>query len=339
MLQRSHTGRISPVRRVLRIKGQYTILEKDRMIPSTTTHTARSRPDIVKILRRQLAERPVEGETYSLYGTSVSTEGYYRDVAFLADLLLDRHTDAATLLQIVREMSRNRRRLKRILKQDSSTARDILRTLREALSRYTKSVSPHLLRMSLGARFDRTLSMIEEQYHLAMLEIELVNRIHADEFARARTKLAFLPHCLRDWTKDCRSEPDGHDSVCRGCSKGCWVNGVSKMLRLHHITPYIWMKADLAHLFETIGKERGELGVLGIACVPELMHGMRLCTRHDIPVVGLPLNANRCARWMGTFHDNSVSLQQLAGLLNRIGPEGVSLGCRGRASAWELSGC
>jgi hypothetical protein len=36
-----------------------------------------------------------------------------------------------------------------------------------------------------------------------------------------------------------------------------------------------------------------------------------LCSRHGIPVLGVPLNANRCARWMGEFFSNSVSLRQI----------------------------
>lgn len=30
-----------------------------------------------------------------------------------------------------------------------------------------------------------------------------------------------------------------------------------------------------------------------------------------IPAVGIPLDANRCIRWMGSFHENSVNLEQL----------------------------
>jgi hypothetical protein len=277
----------------------------------------RPRPDIVRILQRQLAERPVEGETYSLYGGSPSTEGYFRDVATLADQCLKHTSDLFELLRLVKETSKSRRRLKRVSTDEAGNPQlhAFLRASREALGRYTTNIADHLQRLPLRARFDRTLSMIEEQYHLAMLEIELVNRIHASEFARARTKLAFLPHCLRDWTRDCRSQPDGHDYVCKSCSKSCWVNGVSKMLRLHGIVPYIWMSADLSELIKKIGKQKGDLGILGIACVPELMHGMRLCMRHGIPVVGVPLNANRCARWMGSFHDNSVALAMLEHLV------------------------
>jgi len=92
---------------------------------------------------------------------------------------------------------------------------------------------------------------------------------------------------------------------------GILVAFAALFLRLNGIAAYIWMNADLARLFKKLRTADGDLGVLGIACVPELAHGMQLCRRHGIPVVGIPLNANRCARWMGKFCDNSVNLYQL----------------------------
>jgi len=41
----------------------------------------------------------------------------------------------------------------------------------------------------------------------------------------------------------------------------------------------------------------------------------RLCIRTGIPPVGIPLNANRCARWMDQAHETSFDLEQLEELL------------------------
>jgi hypothetical protein len=54
---------------------------------------------------------------------------------------------------------------------------------------------------------------------------------------------------------------------------------------------------------------------MGIACVPELVRGMRMCAKLDIPVIGIPLNANRCARWMGQFYPTSVEMAAVRRLL------------------------
>jgi len=274
-------------------------------------------PDIVPLLRRQLAEGPVCGKTYSLFGDSADATGYYRVIGELADRCLERYPDPLSLLRLVHDLGRSRRRLRALRHGGSDTFRAFLvNAAGEMLRGYTREVQSHRASLPIRQRLDKTLSALEEQYHLAMLSIELANRCYGGAFRRAATKIAFLPHCLRDMEHQCKSEIDGDDQVCRSCTKTCWINGVSKLLRYHGITPYIWLRADLDRVIMRLQRQESGLGILGIACVLELDNGIRRCMRHGIPVVGIPLNANRCARWMGSFFPNSVSLEQLA-LLTR----------------------
>jgi hypothetical protein len=76
------------------------------------------------------------------------------------------------------------------------------------------------------------------------------------------------------------------------------------------------MTADLKRLFKILNSSHSTIGVLGIACIPELVKGMQFCEKYDLPVVGIPLDANRCARWMGKFYDNTVNIKALNRLLN-----------------------
>ncbi len=88
------------------------------------------------------------------------------------------------------------------------------------------------------------------------------------------------------------------------------------MLKEKNITPYIWIEINLKNLFKLLIKKYGSIGVLGIACIPELINGMRSCIKKGIPVVGIPLNANRCKRWMGEYHENSFSVERLEKLVS-----------------------
>jgi hypothetical protein len=90
---------------------------------------------------------------------------------------------------------------------------------------------------------------------------------------------------------------------------------VSKLLRRHGVIPYIWMTANLQSLFRRLRKERKRFAVVGVACLPELVNGMRLCARANVPVLGIPLDANRCARWWGNFYPNTVNIRELERLL------------------------
>jgi hypothetical protein len=258
------------------------------------------------------AEIPVEGETFSLFGLARTSEVYFRQVSRLADRLLEIVPDCTSLIELLRTLGKSRRRLRHLAKsQDGGEAGAIVRAAGGALAPYTERVERHLASLPLHSRLDRTLSMSREQYHLAMVEIELVNRENERTFNEAGKKLAFLPHCLRDRSRACRSEVEGLDYVCRSCAKGCWLNGTSKILRQAGVLPYIWMEADLPKILRNGARNGERLAVFGVACIPELVRGMRLCRCHGIPVLGVPLNANRCARWMGEFFSNSVSLGQI----------------------------
>jgi hypothetical protein len=184
------------------------------------------------------------------------------------------------------------------------------------LSKYFTDIESHLKNLTLSEKCDPTLTTSKEQYLLYMLEIELVNRINKEHFNSSETKYAFLPHCLHDLDKECLSASDGTDYVCKSCSKKCSINSISKKMKQRNIIAYIWQEADLKKVFK-IAKSSGEsVGAFGVACIPELVNGLRLCDKYDVPAIGVPLDANRCVRWMGDFYPNSVNEKKILSLLN-----------------------
>ena len=267
--------------------------------------------------RAAAKDTPVKGKTFTLFGSGETSDEYYRRIAELADLCLEQCPDERELIRTIQKASRKKRSLKKQLskRHNASLISFIVNTARDMLSPYTTAVQGHLKDLSLLRRLDPTLFTIEEQYHLYMLEIELANRAFGATFQQARRKLAFLPHCLRDLDALCRSEHGEFDIICKGCSGKCYVNRVSTLLREHDIEPYLWMSADLKPLFRKLKEAEGSLGVMGVACIPELVRGMRLCMELDIPVIGVPLNANRCARWTGAFHPTSTSVEAVERLM------------------------
>ena len=277
------------------------------------------RPANVKAGLRQTAGPsyvPVAGKTYSLFGSDLSTGSYYDRVRRLADDLVRIVPGEESLLALIRKVGGRKRHLARVARrEDGSVFSSILRLLGNALSPYTTNVRTHLNGLTIRSVTDRRLRTTEEQYHLHMLEIELVNRIHRDRFLRSDFRIALLPHCLRDFRRQCRSVPGDLDSVCAGCSESCFIHRVSAILREARVHPYIWRNAELSTLFRRL-EGRGAFGVLGIACIPELAWGMHDCMKRKIPVVGIPLDANRCMRWMGRFEDTSVNLERLSELVN-----------------------
>jgi hypothetical protein len=260
---------------------------------------------------------PVEGKTYSLFGSDLSTSGYYLTIRELADQVLQKGRDARSVIQNIREISEKKRPLRKISsrKDDESFIAFVMQLLNQHLVGYTQNVETHLRTLPIWKFRDRRLATTREQYHLYMLEIELCNRVNINEFLHSDKKIALLPYCLRDFEAECKSAPDEFDYRCGHCSKNCYQHYISRLLKKHGIEAYIWMEADLKKFARKVTVNHRSLGVLGIACVPELTFGIRKCRKYGIPAVGIPLDANRCIRWMGEFHKNSVNLDQLEQLI------------------------
>jgi hypothetical protein len=261
---------------------------------------------------------PVNGKTYSLFAESDSTSGYYETIRILADKILELNTDLHYLIRSIAKFSANRKTLKRSLeiKKIGNLQTDILNLIHPQLKKYTENTGEHLKTLRFSKLWDRRLATSREQYHLYMLEIELTNRLFVSEFIKADKKIALMPYCLQDFSVKCKSEKNGFDYQCRQCSGKCFQNHASKILKTHGIEPYIWMEGNMKQLAKYTLKDRKSFGVLGIACIPELTWGMRECRKNKIPVVGIPLNANRCIRWFGEFFPNSIDLTELERLLS-----------------------
>ncbi len=271
-----------------------------------------------KIFRAAIDEKylPLVGKTFSLYGDDLNSDQFYKDIRKCVDLLLQYHKDGFRLLKFLDDAGSSKRKARKLKNTKDGEILSVILNSSKYLSGYTRPVKSHLQTLSLREKFNKTISTIEEQYHLKMIEIELVNRLYIDEFKKADIKLAFLPHCLHDLDKDCLAQTDGVDYVCKRCSKKCFINSVTGILNSFDIKAYIWMSANLRSLFRKLKDGKKKIGVLGIACIPELVNGMRMCMKYDIPVVGVPLDANRCRRWMGEFHKTSVNINKLETLLS-----------------------
>jgi hypothetical protein len=266
-----------------------------------------------------LIYQPIEGKTYSLFGDSKSTGDYYHTIRSLADKILAGN-DINILLEKLKKYSAQQGYLKRIFSgfKNKSSGSIGLSSIHEPLKQYTRKTNEHLKNISFSKFLDRRLATTEEQYHLYMLEIELTNRRNRTSFLLADRKISLQPYCLQDFSVTCKASDSGFDYQCGHCSKNCFQHHASILLKENNIEPYIWMGASIGDAVREAAEKNQTIGILGIACIPELVWGMRKCRKLGIPVIGLPLNANRCARWFGEFHQNSIDLNALELLIRKV---------------------
>jgi len=259
--------------------------------------------------------KAVSGKTYSLFGIDTSTDRYFRTMRAIAESLLGHYPDQRSLLIHVQKAGGMRFRKGSGYSPDDTLTDHIRKTLHDALQPYTRAVKGHLESIPFSQRFDKTIRTKEEGYHIYMLEIELVNRIYRKAFQKSAYKFALLPHCLRDFRSRCNAVPGDMEYVCMSCTEDCFIRLGSQLLRKYGIQPYISVTIDQEKLFRRLKAKHPDIGALGIACVPELAQAMRLCIRLGISPLGIPLSANRCARWMKLAHETSFSLEELEELV------------------------
>ena len=254
------------------------------------------------------------GRTYTLTDHKGDSTRYHNLVRDLADRILEVEPGETAL----REKIRNASTWIGVLKPSPGSwrrVRKILQDLDGALTPFLDGIDEHLRSLSVSDRFDPTIRTGRKQYLLYMLEIELTNRINRESFFKAPWRMALIAHCLRDFREHCRSKPGDMEDECTHCDPGCYVNTGSELLKRYHVHPYISVSMDHRRLFKQLKVTHPDMGVLGIACVPELVMGMRLCEGLDIPAVGVPLDANRCSRWLGECKETTYNLEELERLI------------------------
>ncbi len=262
--------------------------------------------------------KPVQGKTYSLFGSNKATDHYYNLIRELTNGFLLECPDENKLLIHVQNAGGKSTLIKKLTSRqiDKPLIELINKNLESSLSVYTPGVKSHLKKIPISQKLDPIIKTKEHQYHLYMIEIELINRIYKQAFKKSKYKFTLIAHCLRDFRPECKAVAGDYESVCKGCTKDCFIHLGSSLLKQYDIHPFISVSMDLDKLFIRIKSEQESAGALGIACVPELAMGMRLCIKLGIPPIGIPLDANRCARWMETARENSFSMEELEKLID-----------------------
>jgi len=147
-------------------------------------------------------------------------------------------------------------------------------------------------------------------YHLIILEIELMNRMNKESFQKAHGKIAILPRCLR--FQDLKSQL----KCCNSDYGKLFVNQASNIFLDFGIDAYLWMSSSLKSVFKVLKSNREHFAVIGMASIPELYSSMQKCMKLGVPVIGVPLAANPCQRFTANVNENNIYFQEVEKLLN-----------------------
>ena len=257
------------------------------------------------------------GRTYTLTDDNRSSQAYFEAVGNLVDEMLKLVSHPVDLLKTVRRGVGPLNYFERLTAKGKLRS-SLLTMMDNPLSPFLGPIEEHLSSLSLSDRLDPILRTARTAYLFYIVEIELVNRINVSTFNDAPWRMALVAHCLRDFRPDCQAVPGKFEEVCIGCESGCFIGSGTRILEKFGVETFISVSMDHKELFGRLKREHPNMGVLGIACIPELVMGMRLCEGMGIPAVGIPLDANRCNRWLAECLETTYSLEQLERLLQTV---------------------
>lgn len=154
------------------------------------------------------------------------------------------------------------------------------------------------------------------EYHLNMVGAEIMNRAFREDFLRSEEKRLLLPVCMRFYSsKDCKATKSKEGYICSGCSEKCKVNYLTDLGRSHGIKVLIIPHESAAFTREKI--EKGKVGIIGIACVLNLISGG--WKAKDLGFVPQCVLLDYCGcknHWNGEGLVTEINLSKLKAILN-----------------------
>ncbi len=157
----------------------------------------------------------------------------------------------------------------------------------------------------------------EVEYHLNMVGAEIMNRAFRKEFENRPRKALLLPGCMKSSAgAKCRAQDTNLGLRCTGCSKICNVNKLTKIGDEHGFEVYI-ISHESSAFSKSTEKDRNELGIVGVACISNLIAGGWKSGSIGIPAQCVLLDYSSCKNhWHEEGIPTNINVNQLFCLFN-----------------------
>ncbi|WP_414470265.1 DUF116 domain-containing protein [Methanobacterium sp. ACI-7] len=166
----------------------------------------------------------------------------------------------------------------------------------------------------------------EVEYHLNMVGAEIMNRAYKNEFSERPRKALLLPGCMRISQVICKAEETDLGLKCGKCMKNCNVDQLTDMGIKYGFEVYI-ISHESSAFSKSTKVDRDELGIVGVACVSNLIAGGWKSDSLGIPAQCVLLDSASCKNhWHKTGIPTNININHLMDLFNIKTEEYYKLG-------------
>ena len=183
------------------------------------------------------------------------------------------------------------------------------------LARYTRRVD-HFLGWKLPSRPLREdtvqCSRRRLEYHFNMVGAEMLNRAWRADFLACSRHVVVLPGCARRHDKDCRALAHEGELHCTHCTPGCSVSRASTIAGQHgSLAIAVLHGSDLGHFLCSPSLQGGDVGIVGVACVPGLVGAGWRARATGFAAQCVFLMASGCAHWLDEPRPTTLAFAEL----------------------------
>jgi hypothetical protein len=199
----------------------------------------------------------------------------------------------------------------------------------ETLGKYTEGVEEYLKHVEETHRFREDLIFCGRQrleYHLNMVGAEIMNRAYRNDFLKTKRKAILLPACMRYKISDCKAKDKEGILYCASCTASCQVNAIKQLGDKHGYDVLIVPHESSA--FSNSKINQGELGIIGIACITNLISGGWKAKSLGIPAQCVLLDYCGCKNhWDEHGFATAIDMEQLERIMDKLVNSSIKSGC------------
>jgi hypothetical protein len=151
----------------------------------------------------------------------------------------------------------------------------------------------------------------ESEYHLNMVGAALMNRSLRPKFDDTSEKVVILPTCMTD-AVNCKAKKEGDDLVCTRCNKSCNVMQIMDKSRILNCKIVLIRHSSNFSKWLEPWANQSHTGVVGVACVLNLLKGGFEMKRLGIPSQCVFLNFAGCKKHWKIGVPTEINLHRLA---------------------------
>ena len=157
------------------------------------------------------------------------------------------------------------------------------------------------------------------EYHFNMVGAEILNRAWRADFLACERHVVVLPGCARlRPDADCAARRSDTELRCTGCTAGCAVSSATEVAaRVGAEAVAVLHGSDFGHFLRSPALSGGNVGIVGVACVPGLVGAGWRARAQGLPAQCVLLEASGCTHWRTTGVPTALDLGELARVLTR----------------------